>query len=418
MSGLGSGLGSGSVSGSYASRVTLAVDGVGSFSQWTSVEVTRDLREISGSFHLQYVDDYAIASAAPVFTGEQPFLASIKAGMAFTLSIDGEVEMTGHIDEVEREWSATSYSARVTGRDKTADLVDCSAAPTGPAEYSNLDLLQLATLICKPFGITPRADIDIGAPFPRITLNPHETAFSLLEKQARQRATLLVSDGVGGLLLTRGGTSQAPAPLVRPGNIQGGKATYSLRRRYSDTYVKGQSDARARRHGIAAPLTTSSAPGNTAVTPPASATTTERSTIIMTGHAQDPEVTRYRPTVRMTRTQSGSASAQQQAEWMVRVARGESRNQTYTVLDWRAGPSNARWMPNQQVQVTDPYADIDTTMLIAGVTKGLTEQGAVTHLRVTGVSAYDLIDEPARRRQTKAHNSTSRHGLRRSQWTP
>ena len=42
---------------------------------------------------------------------------------------------------------------------------------------------------------------------------------------------LVVSDGVGGLVLTRSGTRRAPAPLSLPGNAVGVQSRMSLRDR-------------------------------------------------------------------------------------------------------------------------------------------------------------------------------------------
>ena len=93
----------------------------------------------------------------------------------------------------------------------------------------------------------------------------------------------------------------------------------------------------------------------------------------MTGHARDPEITRYRPHVRLTRSQSGMSSTQEQAEWAVRVARGMAQSLTVTVLDWRAGADRVLWKPNQLAAVYDPYSGTDKDMLIVeGAVHGFT----------------------------------------------
>jgi prophage tail gpP-like protein len=130
------------------------------------------------------------------------------------------------------------------------------------------------------------------------------------------------------------------------------------------------------------------------------AETIEASGITIAGHAVDPEVTRYRPSVRMARTQSGSSTAQQQAEWMVRISRGESTSLSYQVLDWRA--NGVLWRPNTKVRVYDPYAGIDDVMLIRSVAytigpDGQTPATPTTQIEVVGLTAFDRIDEPTPR---------------------
>jgi prophage tail gpP-like protein len=117
----------------------------------------------------------------------------------------------------------------------------------------------------------------------------------------------------------------------------------------------------------------------------------------MTGRARDAAVARYRPTVKLSKTQSGGASADVQAEWMLRHARAQSERLTYTVLDWRAGEDRKLWRPNELAAVTDPYGGIEGDMIIGGVTYSYDEAGARTVLDLAGPEAFDL--EPAEPRQ-------------------
>lgn len=68
---------------------------------------------------------------------------------------------------------------------------------------------------------------------------------------------------------------------------------------------------------------------------------------------------------------------------------------TYTVLDWRAGATNALWLPNQLVRVSDPYADINRDMLISGLSYQMDGHGIRTVLHLAGRTAFDRIDEPS-----------------------
>ena len=161
-----------------------------------------------------------------------------------------------------------------------------------------------------------------GNPSPLLAANPHETALSFLEKAARQRSALLTSDGVGGLLLTNGGTTRAPEPLRIGGNVQSSEGDQDWTHRFSDYIVKGQTAAAGgRRAGRSPALTPSVTPPSGAAAPggtPGAASEVERAGIVMTGHAIDPQVTRYRPTVRLVRTQSGMSSVQEQADWALK----------------------------------------------------------------------------------------------------
>lgn len=378
-------------------RFTLVVGGH-VFDRWSAVKVTRRLRDISGEFEVNLVDSGRLAQAFSPDLDPMPPFAVLKAGMACAVALDGELVLQGWIDVVEVEEDAEHVTASVRGRDATGDLVDCAAAPTGPAEWKGLTALQIAQAICKPFGIPVRADVDVGAVFPVFGLLTDENAMPAIERAARQRALLLVSDGVGGLILTRGGNTRAPAPLQRPGNIVKSHRSSSWAQRFSDYYVKGQTNKISQRVNKLCKITPGIDPASAPVAPPGvQDTEAEQTTVVMTGHAIDPEITRYRPNVRGVKTQSGSASVQAQAEWAARVAKGMGEQLTYRVLDWRAGEGAALWKLNQLVDVTDGYADINQDMLISGLSYCMNEQdGEFTELELSGRTAFDRIDESAK----------------------
>ncbi len=378
-------------------RWTLTVGGL-VLSRWTSAQVCRNLRDIAGSFSVQYRDSGREALSFTPDLDPFPRFPAVLCGQACSVAIDGTTVLTGWIDKVSAKWTGTQLTCSIEGRDKTGDLVDCAAAPNGPVEWRGLNPLQIAQAICAPFGITARADVDVGGAFPLFGIDADDTALASIEKAARQAALLVVSDGVGGLLLTRGGSSRAPAPLTRPGNIQDGGIEEDWSQRFSDYYVKGQTNKRVQR-AVQVPLIIPGTDPTSGLVFPietsTTATTTESVTSIMTGHAIDPQITRYRPTVRMVKTQAGAASVTQQADWGLRVARGMGTTLEYTVLDWRAGPANALWLPNALSHVTDPFVGLDKDMLISGVTYGFDAGGEKTELQLAGRSAFDRIDEPA-----------------------
>jgi prophage tail gpP-like protein len=378
-------------------RFTLSVGGL-VLSRWTSVQCGRNLRDIAGSFTVQYRDSGREALAFAPDLDPMPRFPTVLAGQPCSVAIDGTMVLKGFIDEVDADWEADQLTCSITGRDMTGDLVDCAASPTGPVEWRNLNILQFAQTICKPFGISVSTDVDIGGAFPLIGIDADELALSAIEKQARQAALLVLSNGVGGLLLTRGGSTRAPAPLTRPGNIQGGGGKSSWAQRFSDYYVKGQTNRSVARK-VQVPLMVQGTDPTTGLTFPieesTTATTTESVSAIMTGHAIDPQITRYRPTVRMVKTQSGAATVQQQAEWGLRVAKGMGETLNYQVLDWRAGPNKALWLPNALSHVTDAFMAVDTDMLISGVTYKYDGTGEYTQLELAGRTAFDRINEPA-----------------------
>jgi prophage tail gpP-like protein len=384
-------------------RVRLEVDGQ-VHDTWTAVHITRDLADISGGFELELHDAARLRRALPGSTPAMPM--TIEAGSEVRLSIDGELVLLGHVDDLKVSIQAEDIRIGVSGRDRTGDLVDSAATLDGPVEFRNLTLTEIAERICKPFDIAVRAETDVGAPFTVFSLDAAERAMEAIERGCRQRAVLAVSDGVGGLLLTRSGARRGPAALSLPGNVQAAVLTRSWRDRHSAYVVKGQTKP-ARAGGPAfTPPASPIVPGFGPPNPQAQ----ERATIVMTGRAVDPEVVRHRPLVALARSQSGGASVQTQAEWMLRIARGQSETLAYTVLDWRAGTDKRLWRPNELVTVDDPIAGILGDMLVAGVTFSHSDQdGSITQLRLVGPEAFDLVAEAEdQRRATRENRDAAR----------
>ncbi len=379
-------------------RITLTVAGL-VLSRWVTADVGRNLRDIAGSFHFEYRDSGREALAFAPDLDPFPRFPVVLNGRAVTVAIDGTPVLTGWVERVNASWEADKLTCTISGRDKTGDLVDCAASPNGPVEWRNMTVLQLAQIFCAPFGITVRADVDVGAPFPVFGIDADETALTAIEKAARQRALLVTSDGVGGLLLTRGGNTRAPAALTRPGNIQGGGRKSDWSQRFSDYYVKGQTSRSVIRKTQVPLFTVATDPRDGTSFPveeTTTATSTEEVASVMTGHAIDPQVTRYRPTVRQAKTQAGGATVQQQAEWGLRIAKGMAETLNYRVLDWRAGQGNGLWLPNQLSNVNDAYAQISEDMLISGVSYKFDQSGEYTALELAGRTAFDRIDEPVK----------------------
>jgi prophage tail gpP-like protein len=187
-------------------RVALAVDGT-DWRGWTALEIVRSVERVAGGFALALTDRWT-GHAEP---------RPIRPGMACTLAVDGEVLITGWIDDVEHGYDAQSRRLLVRGRDRTGDLFDCAAIHR-PFEILGLKLGDIAARLCKPFGIEVKAQVDVGRPFPRFAIQPGETVWEAIERGCRQRAVLPMPDGSGNLVLTRAGEAgEAAGPIVLGG---------------------------------------------------------------------------------------------------------------------------------------------------------------------------------------------------------
>ncbi|EDH6685436.1 phage tail protein, partial [Salmonella enterica subsp. enterica serovar Poona] len=210
-----------------SSRVELFISGK-IFAGWVSVSVRRSLEHLAGSFELT------------LMLPGRPVPDAITPGQPLRLTINGVTVITGYLDTVKHKMSATSSSINVTGRDKTGDLVDCSAVFKG-SQWHGRTLEQIARDLCQPFGIRVVWQVDdatAAKPFATFTLQQAETVSDALTRAARHRGVLVTSNAGGDLVFTQAGTQQTDT-LELGKNLLDADFTDDWRNRYSEYLVKG-----------------------------------------------------------------------------------------------------------------------------------------------------------------------------------
>lgn len=83
-------------------------------------------------------------------------------------------------------------------------LIDSCLPPSlFPAEYSGLDLKEIAETICEPFGIKVSVQGDVGAAFDKVDMDLSDKVWDFLTKLAEQRNMFLTNTADGNLLIYR-----------------------------------------------------------------------------------------------------------------------------------------------------------------------------------------------------------------------
>jgi len=116
--------------------VTLTIAGQ-VYQRWTGTRVTRGLLRACGGFEVETPGEID----PPIL----PFAPCV-------LADDGEPVITGYVDEARIEIAARGTKTRITGRSKTADLVDCMPDLT-TNQFSGYALDAIARAMAAPFGI-------------------------------------------------------------------------------------------------------------------------------------------------------------------------------------------------------------------------------------------------------------------------
>lgn len=324
---------------------------------WERARIELGIEQIAGGFELSVSERWP-GNDVP---------RKIRRGERCTVMDDGEEMITGWVDDADPSFDAESHDFRVTGRDATGDLVDCSAIyKTG--QWSGVKLDRIVRDVCTPFGIKVTVDTDIGTSFSSFSISEGESAFECIERACRMRAVMPVSDGKGGLVLTRAKDGESVAELIEGVNILSASGEFGMKERHSRYIIKGQD--RGSDDDFDAPETHTQ----------------------VKAEAVDDQVTRYRPLVVLAESRGPHATYKDRATWERNVRRGRSSVATVTVRGWRNPTTGQLWQPNTMVHLVSSWLGVDAYLLVASVTFTLDdERGTLSALRLSSRDAFDMI---------------------------
>lgn len=340
-----------------ASGVTVKVAGK-AFDGWKSARVVRGIDAVCGSFDVAVSDRWA----------NQLERWQIAEEDTCSVALNDTTVITGWVDRRSLSYGPDEHTLSVSGRDKVGAMVDCSAVLTS-WEFWQASILTLAERLAAPFGVKVAMQAGLAAPTlgDKLTVDPGDSAFEALERGCRLAGVMPVSDGHGGLVLTRAGSSRCRTALVEGENILAAHAQYDATGRYRTYRVTGQH-----------PGTDDFAGDETAT---------------VRGSATDLGVRRADRVllVRSENTVMGDLAAKR-AQWeaKTRAARGDSVN--ITVQGWQDG-SGALWPVNALVDVRSPRIGVEGRLLVTQATHVLEERsGTTTELVLKRPDAY--LPEP------------------------
>ncbi|EDM3391635.1 phage tail protein [Salmonella enterica subsp. enterica serovar Newport] len=341
-------------------RVELFISGK-IFSGWIGVSVRRSLEHLAGSFSLE------------LMLPGQPVPDGIDPGQPLKLQINGVTVITGYLDTVKHKLTATSNKITITGRDKTGDLVDCSAVFKG-SQWHGRTLEQIARDLCQPFGIAVYwqvSDATAAKPFATFTLQLSETVSDALTRAARHRGVLVTSNADGDLVFTQAGNQQTDT-LELGKNLLDADFTDDWRNRYSEYLVKGHGGGGHKGDAKMAALL--AAPKGT---------------------TDDKTITRYRPKVILADHKITADGAKQRAIREERRAIAKSERFVAGVKGWFR-ENGALWDVNLLTRVVAPRVNVDRRdLLICQVEFTLNaKEGEVTRLTLAPRDGFIVPAEP------------------------
>lgn len=120
----------------------------------------------------------------------------------FDVYFDDDLVFTGKALPPTPSVQPASQTINVQGYPLCGVLVDSCLPPSlFPAEYSGLDLKQIAETVCEPFGIGVVVQGSVGAAFEKVEVGLEDKVWDFLSKLAEQRNMFLTNTVDGNLLI-------------------------------------------------------------------------------------------------------------------------------------------------------------------------------------------------------------------------
>jgi prophage tail gpP-like protein len=334
------------------SEVTVEIQGR-KYTGWKSVEIRKTIESIAGSFSLEFNDQWS----------KREIVRKVAPGKLISIFLDDIQVINGYIDDLDTGFSATETSSRITGRDKTGDMVDCSPR-IEPGEWKNIDLLSLAQIFAAPFDLEVSVgEFGLEELFPVFTQQIGESVSESVQRAANQRGLLLTTDNNGNLQIATRGNNRLQAALVEGDNVLSARWRESWADRFSNYKVFGQVGGES--------FDGWSAKSRTAIV----------------GESRDTTINRNRPRTIIAENQVDSDSAETRAEWEGTVRAAQAARLEVTAQGWGVGTD--LWLPNNLVFAFLPRIGIETEFLIVSSRFSQSEtEGSVTRLQLANKEAY------------------------------
>lgn len=323
------------------------------FEGWEDLSVTRELNAAASDFQLQLVDKWRV--------DQEPW--RVQPGDAVHIHVGKQSLLTGYVDKMEASVSANQRSVSVMGRSKTGDIVDCSADAAG---LTGLNIQEVATKLCSPFGVKVVMRGQPGSSFDTVQIQQGETVFAVIDRLARQRKLLVYPSYDGNLVFEAEGTRKARAELRQGVNVLNGTARFDNSNRHSTYIVKGQNIGWVE--------------------------SVEEKTSGPSGEASDAGVARYRPLIVMAEGTVDDGSSEDRAAYEAGVRRAKSLEVEVQVQGWFQ-PDGSLWEINERIFVDIGFLGVRRQMLVKKVTFSKNGSGTTATLTLILAGAFDFKKE-------------------------
>ena len=358
-------------------KISLIVDSL-DYSGWTDFSFSTSLDSLCGSFAfgLRYTTE----------------TMAVGPGMPIQALVDDRLLFTGYIDRMSRKVSSSAFSVAYSGREKTCDLVDCSAEYKTGVWKTNTSVQSIVDSLAKPYGIS--CDDPTGYTMKRFSLDDGETVFSAIDRICRINRTFPITTPEGNITFIPAAFPFADDTLVLGDNVFSHEDTVDYANRFSKYTAKGQTDS------------------GTSVDYFDNTQQEQKWSSTISGVAEDKWMSvffgRYRNSVLHPESITSNAKAKEAAEWEAKTRASRSTSMTLGVKGWYQADGKTLWAPGTRVKYIADMLGISDTFDVSSVEYNYSgSAGTVAMLTLRPIGAYTPeLPKPAKAR-TKSTTNTS-----------
>ena len=343
----------------------LLVDGI-EYSGWTSGTVTLRLDALTDTFSFS-------------LTSEEANPLPFRGGEKCQILVDGEKILTGHIEIVNVDGSATNHSIEITGRDNTGDILDSKIGSLAKI-IPPISLKSLIEKVIKHIGSSisvvdnfgPKIFVKAGDDFEP---DVGQDAWDFIETIARKRQVLLSSTADGDVLITRASGKEIDATLQHlisndNNNVLEYSVSYDTTGRYNVYKMNTQLNVIALVHA---------------------GSFSNKDVVNQSGQSTDLLIRKGRQLILIA--ESSGSNPIDRSQWELNVRRARGKVYAATVHGFRNQTGNL-WTVNELVQVEDEFAGINSRMLVNSIEFNIDDVGKSTTISLVDKDSFTLKIDP------------------------
>lgn len=351
--------------------INIEVDGV-QYTNFESASCQLRLDALSSAFQFSAVNPDGQAL---------PF----KGGEACSIYVDGEKVLTGHIERLRASYSADEHRVMISGRDKTADLLDSTIDTINDLRGDELTLKFIIEKIIEHLGLDISVIDEVEPdPFSQVeditAAEPGDGAFEVIERYARKRQVLLTSNADGNIVIASNSGTVAEGSVqmifgAEDNNVLTSNFEYDTTGRFN----KYRSSS-----GLNPVALVSAGDSDLA------------SLVNQGGGVSDDEIRAGRQMIFVSESPFSSNDCGKRATWEANVRKYRGLSYSATVHGYRVGSdSGDLWQLNRLYQIVDESIGKVEQMLCNSITFSLSiDDGSMTSLGFVGKDAYTAFIEP------------------------